>query len=125
MSATNQDLNQRPSKRRGLVSRDAPDAESVLEALADDASRDILEATTEDSLSATEISTRCDIPLSTTYRKLERLTDAQLVEERIRISADGQHAAVYQKCFEDVSVTVTTEGEPEVEVTRSHPTSTP
>lgn len=124
MSATNQGLNQRPSNRRGASSRDAPDPESVLDSLADDASRAILEATTENPLSATEISSRCNIPLSTTYRKLERLTDAQLVDERIRISADGQHASVYRKCFEDVSVTVTADGSPEVEVSRS-PTPTP
>lgn len=119
MSATNQDSSQRPPKRRGLPSRDEPDPEIVLESLADDVSLDILEATSGASLSATEISSRCDIPLSTTYRKLERLTDARLVEERIRISTTGQHAAEYRKSFDDVSVTVTESGRPEVEVGRS------
>lgn len=123
MSATNQNLRQRSSSGPSAI--DAPDPEAVLESLADDASRAILEATAEESLSATEISERCDIPLSTTYRKLERLTEAQLVEERIRISVTGQHASEYRTCFEDVSVTVTPDGTPEVEVDRPEPTPFP
>ncbi|ELY44247.1 ArsR/SmtB family transcription factor [Natronorubrum sulfidifaciens] len=112
MSATNS-----PSKRGLLADDRSIDAHAVLAALDDDACRDILEATSEESLTATELSEQCEIPMSTAYRKVEKLTEADLVEERVRINTSGKHATEYRKCFDDVLVSVDG-GDVEIEITK-------
>ncbi|MDF9745552.1 winged helix-turn-helix domain-containing protein [Natrinema salsiterrestre] len=110
MSATNSDA------RRGWHSDDQTDPQAVLTALDDDACRAILEATAEESLTATEVSEQCDIPMSTAYRKVELLTEADLVEEQVRINTSGKHATEYRKCFDDVLVSID-DGNIEIEMT--------
>lgn len=92
----------------------------VLEALTDADSRAILEAVGEaaEPLSAAELSEACDVPLSTTYRKLDRLTDAGLLAERTRISRSGNHATEYECGVEDVQVSVGPDAGLEVCVSR-------
>jgi predicted DNA-binding ArsR family transcriptional regulator len=111
MSATNSD-----DRTRGWRSDEKIDPEAVLTALDDDACRAILEATTEESLTATEVSEECDIPMSTAYRKVELLTEADLVEEQVRINTSGKHATEYRKCFDDVLVSIE-DGTIEIEMT--------
>ncbi|WP_226005490.1 winged helix-turn-helix domain-containing protein [Natrinema salinisoli] len=111
MSATNSD-----ARTRGWHSDDQTDPQAVLTALDDDACRAILEATTEESLTATEVSEQCDIPMSTAYRKVELLTEADLVEEQVRINTSGKHATEYRKCFDDVLVSID-DGNIEIEMT--------
>ncbi|RQG88895.1 ArsR family transcriptional regulator [Natrarchaeobius halalkaliphilus] len=112
MSATN------PNATRGCPSDDSPiDPLAVLGALDDDACRAILEATSDESLTATELSDRCDIPASTAYRKVEKLADAGLVEERVRINTSGKHATEYRKSFDDVVVSVADGESIEIEMT--------
>lgn len=97
------------------------DADTVLSALDDDGCRRILEAVATESMTAPEISTRCDIPQSTTYRKVERLADAGLLEESIRIRSSGKHATEYRKSFDDVTVSVPADGGIQLEITASGP----
>jgi DNA-binding transcriptional ArsR family regulator len=82
------------------------DTEAVLTALDDPDCRALLEATAEEPLTAGELTDRCGIPRSTTYRKVERLTEAGLLEERVRLSTDGKHASEYRRTFEDVTVSL-------------------
>lgn len=82
------------------------EAEPLLGALKDGDCRAILTATGEDSLSAAELSEACDLPLSTTYRKLGLLTDAGLLDERTRVRRSGKHASEYVRLVEDVLVSV-------------------
>lgn len=82
------------------------DAGAVLAALEDADCRTILEATADEALTATELATRCEIPSSTVYRKLELLTDAGLLEERIRIQMGGKHASEYCRRFEEITISV-------------------
>ncbi|SIR72596.1 winged helix-turn-helix domain-containing protein [Natronorubrum thiooxidans] len=112
MSATNS-----TPKRGWLADDHAVDTEAVLAALDDTACRAILEATSEESLTATELSEQCEIPMSTAYRKVEKLTDADLVEERVRINTSGKHATEYRKCFDDVLVSVDG-GDVTIEITK-------
>ncbi|MCQ4332659.1 helix-turn-helix domain-containing protein [Natronomonas sp. F2-12] len=86
--------------------RGSVDTEAVLTALEDPDCRALLEATAEEPLTAGELTDRCEIPRSTTYRKVERLAEAGLLEERVRISADGKHASEYRRTFEDVTVSL-------------------
>lgn len=81
------------------------DSAAVFEALADDDCRQILETATE-SMTARELVGACDIPSSTLYRKLEIVTEAGLLEERVRIARDGKHASEYRRRFEDLSVSL-------------------
>ena len=93
-------------------SRDSepPSVDEVLDALADDAARRIVAALTE-PMTASELSEECDIPLSTTYRKLEKLTDASLLSESTDIRRDGQHTTRYSVSFDAVTVSVDGESE--------------
>ena len=77
--------------------------QSLLDALRDADCRRILEATADAPLSAKEVAATCDLPLSTVYRKIERLTTARLVEERVRFDGPGKHASEYARLVEDVS----------------------
>ena len=113
MSATNSD-----SKPAWLTDDKSADPQCVLAALDDDACRAILEATSDESLTATELSEQCDIPTSTAYRKVEKLTEAGLVDERVRINTSGKHATEYRKCFDDVVVSVADGGDVEIEMTK-------
>ena len=82
----------------------------LLEALSDRDSRSILRATGGDALSASEISDACDLPLSTTYRKVERLTDAGLLAEGLRLRRSGKHTSEYVRRVDGVSVAIGAEG---------------
>lgn len=85
---------------------DEGSAAELLAALDDERCRRIIEATAGESLSATEVAEACEIPLSTTYRKLETLTDAGLVVERTRISPAGSHPSEYRSVVDEVVLSV-------------------
>ena len=112
-----------PDRRRSTWGPQIPevDAGTVLSALDDDGCRRIIEEVASESLTAPEISSRCDIPQSTTYRKVERLADAGLLEESIRIRSSGKHATEYRKSFDDVTVSVPGDGGIELEITAVEP----
>ncbi len=83
-----------------------PAVTDVLDALADDAAQRIVLALSEPK-TASELSEECEIPLSTTYRKLETLVDASLLSESTDIRRDGQHTTRYSVAFEEVHVSIT------------------
>lgn len=92
------------SVRDARVSADEqPDLVTVLDALDDPDCRSIIRAL-EEPMTATEICDACDLPSSTAYRKLDRLTEADLLTEGTQLRADGHHASVYDVAFEEVVV---------------------
>jgi DNA-binding transcriptional ArsR family regulator len=93
----------------------AIDCERVFTALEDPDCRKLLEATDDEALTAQELTNRCDIPRSTTYRKVELLAEAGLLEERVRLRADGKHASEYQRTFDGLVVSMDA-GELEVDL---------
>lgn len=95
----------------------APDLQDVLEALDDSACRDIMQELDE-PMTASEISNTADVPLSTTYRKLELLSEATIVEEHTEIREDGHHTTLYELFFEAVRIALDEDREFEVELTR-------
>lgn len=97
-----------------------PDLQIVLDALDDRGCRAIIR-TLDESLSAKEVSKRCDIPLTTTYRKLELLESATLVYEQTEIRPDGHHTMRYRTDFEEVRVGLDDGREFTVGVTRPGP----
>ena len=83
-----------------------PSLQPVLDALDDPDCRTIIEHLDE-PLTAGEVSEECDIPMSTTYRKLDLLSEAQLVAESVDVRQDGHHATRYRTDFEDVILSLT------------------
>ncbi|MFC7166659.1 winged helix-turn-helix domain-containing protein [Halospeciosus flavus] len=98
----------------------APDLQTVLDALDDADCRDFVQAL-EEPMTAGELSEACDVPRSTTYRKLDLLTDASLVEEVTEVRADGHHRSRYRVAFEEIRMRRDEDGELVVRIRRPEP----
>jgi DNA-binding transcriptional ArsR family regulator len=85
------------SMRAPFDSDAAPDLQDILDALDDEGCRAIIEALDE-PLTAKEISEESGVPMSTTYRELDLLTDAA------RLQQDGHHTTEYEVAFEEVVI---------------------
>lgn len=94
-----------------------PEPESVLSALDDPDCRDIISCL-EQPMTASQLSEICEVPLSTMYRKLERLSEATLLDEGTEIRPGGQHATRYDVNFQDVTFSLDDEREFEVAISR-------
>ncbi|MFB6165918.1 MAG: ArsR/SmtB family transcription factor [Haloarculaceae archaeon] len=81
----------------------------VLQALQDADCRTMLAATADEPRSAKELSESHDIPLSTTYRKLDLLTDAGLLEETMRVRKSGKHTTAYGCAVQSIEMAVDAE----------------
>jgi len=103
--------------RDPFADEDAPDPQDVLDALDDPECRAII-SELDEPMTASEISDASDIPLSTTYRKLELLTEASLLSEGVEIRPDGQHASTYELDFKEVIIGVTDDQEFDVSIAR-------
>jgi DNA-binding transcriptional ArsR family regulator len=77
---------------------------SILEMLGDDDCRKILTAVEATALSASEIAESCDLSSSTTYRKVETLTDLGLLSRTVRIRANGVDVREYTLSTENILV---------------------
>jgi Fe2+ or Zn2+ uptake regulation protein len=96
---------------------DAPILQDVLDALDDPDCQTILRETAE-PMTAKELTESCDIPKSTVYRKLDLLSAASLVRERIEIHPEGGRITRYQRDFEDVIISMDDEDVLDVEISR-------
>lgn len=88
----------------GSIACESPHA--VFASLADADSRAILQATATGFRSVPELVEECDIPTATAYRKVDRLVDAGLLEERIEIRATGKNIGKYGLRVREVTVTI-------------------
>lgn len=95
----------------------SPDPERVITVLDDDACREIVSAL-EEPMTVREVADEADVPLSTTYRKLERLTDTSLVSETMEIRSGGHHRARYVTNFDRVAVELDDDRDFRVEIER-------
>lgn len=111
-----------PEMGRDPFAADHPQRQAVFDALDDPECRTIIKQM-EDPMTAKELSEGCDVPLSTTYRKLERLTDASLVEEQTELRASGRHTARYAVDFEAIHIDL--EEDRSLELTIEQPEQTP
>lgn len=75
----------------------------VVAALDDSDCRSIIR-TVEEPMTAAEIAEACELPSSTTYRKLDRLAAASLLAEGTEVRRDGHHATIYEVDFERVEI---------------------
>lgn len=88
---------------RDSVNAESSQLQDVLDSLDDPACRIIIEQL-EEPMTASELSEACDIPLSTMYRKLELLSEASLLDERIEIRTNNQNTTRYVIAFEEVRI---------------------
>jgi len=102
--------------RDPLADEAMPELTTVLDALDDEDCRAIVSVLSE-PMTASEISEESGVPLSTTYRKLELLTESSLLYEGVEVRSDGQHASRYAVDFEEVVIALDDAHEFEVEVT--------
>jgi len=82
------------------------DLDTVVALLGDEHVRSILTATSEHPRSAAELSERCGLSMSSIYRRLDRLSEADLVDERTRPRSDGHHETVYVSRLDRFEVTI-------------------
>jgi DNA-binding transcriptional ArsR family regulator len=97
--------------------RDEPDPDDVFQALEDRTCREIITELDEPKTVA-EIAESCEIPLSTTYRKVERLDKASLVTQRTEIRHEGHHRARYRVNFATIIVLLSQDHSLELEIER-------
>jgi len=89
--------------RDPLAEEPTAELTTVLDALDDEDCRKIVRVLSE-PMTASRISEESGVPLSTTYRKLELLTEASLLHEGVEVRSDGQHASRYAVDFEAVVI---------------------
>jgi DNA-binding transcriptional ArsR family regulator len=97
---------QRAPEHAGINETTEVDVDALLTALQDEKCRAIVEAVEDEALSASELAEECDLPLSTTYRKVDTLTEAALLDERLRLSASGSHESEYVPGHVDLTISV-------------------
>jgi len=78
--------------------------DEILEILADQYCRDIIEITMEKPKSAIEIATYSKIPISTVYRRLQTLHDSKLLAISGMISDDGKKFFLYKSKIKSICV---------------------
>ncbi|MFC6756785.1 MULTISPECIES: helix-turn-helix domain-containing protein [Haloarcula] len=100
------------------MSEDEVDDQAVFEVLADPDCREIL-AAVEEPLPAKDIAAICDLPQTSTYRKLQQLSGAGLVAEETEVRTDGHHATMYVR--NTTGIFVPLQGESAFDVERLHP----
>ncbi|WP_336328481.1 winged helix-turn-helix domain-containing protein [Halovenus sp. HT40] len=92
-----------------------PELETVLDALYDDSCRTIIQTLTE-PMTVEEITEATEIPQSTTYQKIEKLSEAGLVAEGVERRLDGECVSQYAVTFGEINVELTEQMSFEIDV---------
>lgn len=85
-------------------------ADELLELLGDEYACEILRALGDGPLPAREIVAERDMSRPTVYRRLDRLTEAGIVEARLRPARDGHHRQVFRLAVDEIEFEVGTDG---------------
>lgn len=93
-------------------------AETLGELLEDEYARSILAETSTEALSAEELQTRCDASAPTIYRRLGRLQEFDMIDEKQVLDPDGHHYRQFSARLERVTIELR-EGEYHVSIERS------
>lgn len=83
-----------------------PDVADIVALLDDEHVRSILVATSGEPLSAKELGERCDLSVSSIYRRVDELCDCDLLIERTRPRRDGHHETVYVSTLDRFELTI-------------------
>ncbi|MFB6270380.1 MAG: helix-turn-helix domain-containing protein [Halobacterium sp.] len=104
--------------RGPFESVDDVDASAVLDALTDPLCRQVL-ACANDPVTARDVAETADLSMSTTYRKLDALTDAGLLETQTELREDGYHTTRYRATVEEATVRIGDDNDLHVSVQRA------
>ena len=98
--------------------REQPSADpaALLEALDDETCRVILTTLRDRRLTAQEISATTEVPQSTTYRKLDILSEAGLVEPSVRVAPAENNPTEYTTAAEGATIRLDSDGEFEIDL---------
>lgn len=72
--------------------------------LDDEYARSILAATSQTSMTATELSEQCEMSLSTIYRRTEQLEQCGLLTTELEVDPDGNHTTIYSAALQRLTV---------------------
>lgn len=78
------------------------DADTLFDVFERETARKILALTSVEPMSAGALAERTDESEPTIYRRIDALTEYDLLEERTRIDDDGNHYSVYETNLEEV-----------------------
>jgi DNA-binding transcriptional ArsR family regulator len=82
------------------------DLDLLFEVLNNRSCRSILRTIGDRTLTASEIEANCDVPLSTIYRHLDRLEEANLLGRSLRLESHGQFPSQYARRFDVIEVSL-------------------
>lgn len=86
------------------------DSRELIDVLGATHAQTILE-TVDGPMTVKEISHVAGIPLSSTYRRVKTLAEANLLDERIAIDPEeGKHVSQYSRAFDRIEMDVTDDG---------------
>lgn len=85
---------------------DEEDLEAIAALLEDEYARSILRHTSVEPLSANDLMDRCDASKATTYRRIDRLREYDLVESYQEYDPEGHHYEVYAATLEELTVSL-------------------
>ncbi len=80
------------------------DPDGLLELLADEHARSILKTISDEALPAREIANRINVSRATVYRRLNRLTDAGIVEASMVYRSDGRHRQRFHMVLDELKL---------------------
>ncbi|ELY49470.1 winged helix-turn-helix domain-containing protein [Natronorubrum sulfidifaciens] len=100
-------------------SGETPDLERVVSVL-DDADCRAIISVLEEPKTVPDIADETELPLSTTYRKLDRLTEADLVDEAVGVRQGRHHKSRYVANFDRISISFDDDRKLCVDVARSN-----
>ena len=86
------------------MSEEDDDELAVVSLLDDEYAAEILRRTSEEPMSATDLKRHCDASEPTIYRRLERLSDQNLVIEQQEVDPEGHHYKTYTARLERVVI---------------------
>ncbi|MFB6085010.1 MAG: helix-turn-helix domain-containing protein [Halorientalis sp.] len=84
----------------------AIEKDEVLALLGDEYAREILVATSRESMSAKQLSEELDVDISTVYRRVDELLEQDLLVEKTRIAEGGSHHSIYEPKIDHVDVDI-------------------
>jgi len=80
--------------------------EEILDTIGDEHARRVLAAISREPQSAKDLSEECDLSLPTVYRRIEMLTQYDLVTDQTLVADDGNHYKVYESNFESTVISL-------------------
>lgn len=89
-----------------MSTKSPDDGSALLKLLGDTYVQAILAATSQESMSAKELSTELDADVSTIYRRVDEMLEYDLLVERTQIVEDGSHHSVYKANVDHVDIDI-------------------